>query len=88
MYYCRIDAAELYQQALQQGGVPWRRSRLMLVGEGAAGKTSTLRSLMKQEFIEEHNSTNCLATDSIKIDRTDIQDWQKMRGRCLLSYSD
>ena len=85
MYGCRIDATELYQQALQQGGVPWRRSRFMLVGEGAAGKTITLRFLMKEEFIKEHNSTNCLETDGIKIDRADIQDWQKMQGWSSLS---
>ena len=35
---------------------PWMRSKLMIVGEGRSGKTSTLRNLMGQEFRHDEKS--------------------------------
>ena len=36
---------------------PWKRSKLMVVGEGGAGKTATVRSLLNKVFDENWNST-------------------------------
>ena len=38
----------------------WRRSRLMVVGEGAAGKTSVVRALSGAAFVSDHVSTVCV----------------------------
>lgn len=46
-----------YEEAIEADSRPFRRSRLMIVGEGAAGKSSFLRALTKQPFVKEHNST-------------------------------
>ena len=37
--------------------VEWMQSKLMIVGEGRAGKTSTVRSLMGQSFVQDLDST-------------------------------
>lgn len=36
---------------------PWKRSKLMVVGEGGAGKTATVRSLLHKKFDENWDST-------------------------------
>ena len=49
---------EIYMQRL--GGkhkAPWKRSKLMVVGEGGAGKTATVRSLLNKVFDEKWDST-------------------------------
>ena len=49
----QLHAEQLLKQALENdGGQPWNRSKLMLVGEGRAGKTTVLRSLMGKRFVE------------------------------------
>ncbi|GBG35164.1 Leucine-rich repeat serine/threonine-protein kinase 1, partial [Hondaea fermentalgiana] len=37
--------------------VRWGRAKLMVVGKAAAGKTSTIRTLLNQPFVPEHVST-------------------------------
>lgn len=49
---------ELYLSRLQgTHKAPWRRSKLMVVGEGGAGKTATVRSLLNKVFDENWDST-------------------------------
>lgn len=55
-----------HEEALRQGSLPFRRSRLMIVGEGAAGKSSFLRALTDQPFICEHKSTVGMQVDDFK----------------------
>lgn len=45
------------EDALSSAKGPWRRSKLMVIGQGRAGKTATVRSLLGQKFLEEWNST-------------------------------
>eukprot|EP00939_MAST-03C_sp_MAST-3C-sp1_P002081 g2081.t1 len=45
------------QQASESIKLPWSYSRLMLIGDGKAGKTSVLRSLMSEPFERDHDST-------------------------------
>ena len=37
-------------QALQQGTRAWNRSKIMIVGDGRAGKTALANSIMDEEF--------------------------------------
>ena len=51
-------AQNILRDAIMNGdSMAWMRSKLMLVGEGRAGKTSTLRSLLGQVFNENQQST-------------------------------
>ncbi|KAJ3343565.1 hypothetical protein HDU83_005582, partial [Entophlyctis luteolus] len=36
---------------------PWGRSKLMMIGEGGSGKTSTVRSFLGEDFVPQHLST-------------------------------
>ncbi|KAJ3377737.1 hypothetical protein HDU84_008260, partial [Entophlyctis sp. JEL0112] len=36
---------------------PWGRSKIMMIGEGGSGKTSTVRSFLGEDFVPEHLST-------------------------------
>ncbi|GBG34516.1 Leucine-rich repeat serine/threonine-protein kinase 1 [Hondaea fermentalgiana] len=49
----------------------WNLAKLMVVGRGAAGKTSTVRSLLGQTPVLEH-----LSTEMADISRTRAQDWK------------
>ncbi|KAK3235747.1 hypothetical protein CYMTET_54068 [Cymbomonas tetramitiformis] len=56
--------------------LPWRRARLMVVGEGRAGKTSLLRSLRGEPFMDTP-STQGLEMSGCLLDRDDVvnSDW-------------
>lgn len=63
----RIETLLEKNRRLQQGAfaaalkssekAPWRRSKLMLIGEGMAGKTATVRSLLNESFDSQWKST-------------------------------
>lgn len=74
-------AATAYRQLLEAGGGRrWNRSKLMLVGEGCAGKTSTLRCLMGRAFNAAHSSTIGCATNVCRVDRSEVRDWREYEG--------
>ena len=64
-------------QALKEGSVKWNHSKLMLVGEGRAGKTCTLRALLGKPFIDTA-STVGLHLSACQIDRTTVEDWTEV----------
>ena len=41
---------EALRELLGKNGAPWMRSKLMVIGQGRAGKTATIRSLTCEEF--------------------------------------
>lgn len=51
----------------------WGRAKLMVVGRGAAGKTSTVRSLLGQQHVCEH-----LSTEVADVHRTHAKHWQAL----------
>ena len=58
------DAKTILHDALRNGGgQPWMRSKLMMVGEGRSGKTSTLRNLMGLSFRVDECSTIGASTE-------------------------
>ena len=81
------------RQALTPGAVldfvPWRRSKLMIVGRGEAGKSATLASLLGKAFQEDRESTVGAATSeyaseyasedtsesSFSVNKRDVQAW-------------
>ena len=48
---------EAYKTALREGTRTVCQSRVMIVGHSGAGKTSLVRCLLNQPFVEEHIST-------------------------------
>ena len=54
------------------------RGKLMLVGQGHAGKTTTLRSLLAKPFVKDQLSTVGAATSdmAVTVDTQDVQSWQ------------
>uniref|UniRef100_A0A7S3LPK0 non-specific serine/threonine protein kinase n=1 Tax=Aplanochytrium stocchinoi TaxID=215587 RepID=A0A7S3LPK0_9STRA len=48
---------DLIESSKLENKVPWMRSKLMVVGKGAAGKTATVRSLLGQKFEPKWIST-------------------------------
>ena len=55
--------------------LPWRRGRLVLLGQGRAGKSSTVRSLVGKPFDSCQASTVGVETASCEIQRGDAVDW-------------
>ena len=57
--------------------VRWGRSKLMVIGQGGAGKTSTVRSLLGKAFVKEHDSTigaSLTKTDTSAWKETDVKE--------------
>ena len=68
------------QRALESGeNVPYRRTKLLFVGEGRAGKTSTINSLLGLEFHPEQASTLVAEAEAdVAVSLQDISDgWIK-----------
>ena len=57
-------------EALRGGSRPWNYAKLMLVGEGRAGKTSMMRALLGQTFDAHEASTNLASTQVCSVERT------------------
>eukprot|EP00924_Labyrinthula_sp_SR-Ha-C_P004318 snap_masked-scaffold_3-processed-gene-20.26-mRNA-1 protein AED:0.40 eAED:0.41 QI:0/-1/0/1/-1/1/1/0/1072 len=52
------DQIALFDAAMKANETgPWLRSRIVFVGEGRSGKTSTVRALLREPFQEEWDST-------------------------------
>ena len=56
----------MYSQALKRGSVKVSYGRIMLIGLGAAGKTSLIHGLMNQQLPDRANSTILASTRSVK----------------------
>ena len=68
----QLNEEGFYQELLQLGQQPLLRSKLLLVGPGRAGKTSLLRRLTRQAFIEGQTSTSGIDVD--------VHLWQQSSG--------
>ena len=56
---------------------PWQRARLVVVGEGRAGKTTLVRALRDLPF-ESTDSTPGIATNTLET--TALRDWVEVEG--------
>ena len=55
----------------------WRRTRLLIVGEGGSGKTSFFRALRNLPFIE---TASTAGAETATVEATALHDWEQMDG--------
>ncbi|GBG25973.1 F-box/WD repeat-containing protein 7 [Hondaea fermentalgiana] len=68
-------SAEALKAALANGDLAeLGRCKLMVVGQGAAGKTSTVRSLLGMPPVAEH-----VSTVGVELKRTDAESWNEIK---------
>ena len=66
---------QVYYESLQSNKKgPWHRSRLLVIGEGYAGKTATIRSVLSQQFDPAWKSTVGITLTETTV--TSRGDWQ------------
>ena len=56
--------------------VPYRRCKLLVVGNGGVRKTSTIRSLLNQDFNSEYNSTE-VADANVQVSLLSAANWRQ-----------
>lgn len=65
-------AVEIFNQALREGKACVSRMQLTVIGEVGAGKTSLVRTLSGEEFIEERKETHGI--DTSMVEKTELDD--------------
>ncbi|XP_071964190.1 uncharacterized protein [Antedon mediterranea] len=82
-----IEMEEAYKTAQQSGSVPFNRTKILILGDHAAGKTSTCRRLQGKEFRQNEPSTIGIETDSVKAKVTDVNSkWCPVTNTPLEDY--
>ena len=64
-------AVEIFNQALREGKACVSRMQLTVIGDVGAGKTSLVRSLSGEEFIEERTETHGIDTSMVEMTELD-----------------
>lgn len=74
-----LEYRAAFAEAVKSGGsAPWMRSKLMMVGEGRAGKSSTVRSFLNKPFDAKLASTVGADTSStVSVERQDAVNWSE-----------
>ena len=73
----------IYADALKEGQMEVYRTRIMLVGHFAAGKTSVMRSLLNEDFIDKYVTTDGVETEEtvdvfvVNVKKDKIYRWQR-----------
>ncbi|XP_071964189.1 uncharacterized protein [Antedon mediterranea] len=81
------EIEEAYKTAQQQGMLPFNRTKILILGDHAAGKTSTCRRLQGKEFRQNEPSTIGIETDSVKAKVTDVNSkWCAVTNTPLEDY--
>ena len=68
----------VYQRALRDGAVSVQRSRILLIGQDRAGKTSLKKSLIGLPFNRNENSTEGIEVDPsiFQVHVDEVKNWQ------------
>ena len=68
----------VYQRALRDGAVSVQRSRILLIGQDRAGKTSLKKSLIGLPFNRNENSTEGIEVDPsiFQVHADEVKNWQ------------
>ncbi|CAE7272488.1 roco5 [Symbiodinium sp. CCMP2592] len=74
-FYAGRAKSALQDALAADANLPWRRGRLVLLGQGRAGKSSTVRSLVGKPFDDAQASTIGVETASCEIQRGDAVGW-------------
>ena len=77
---------QIYEEACKEGTGKVYRTRIMLVGHFAAGKTSVKRSLLSEPFVQDHLSTEGVETEEtvnvisthVEEDKKGTSTWEKV----------
>ena len=77
---------EIYETACKEGTREVYRTRIMLVGHFAAGKTSVKRSLLNEEFVSQYLTTKGVETEeTVQLSLTHVKEegkeffkWEKV----------
>ena len=69
---------QIYEEACKEGTGKVYRTRIMLVGHFAAGKTSVKRSLLSEPFVQGHLSTEGVETEeTVNVILTHVEEDKK-----------
>ena len=69
---------QIYEKACKEGTGEVYRTRVMLVGHFAAGKTSVKRSLLSEPFVQGHLSTEGVETEeTVNVIPTHVEENKK-----------
>ncbi|XP_033095541.1 uncharacterized protein LOC117100097 [Anneissia japonica] len=66
------EVHEAYKKAQERGALPFNRTKILLLGDHAAGKTSTCRRLRGKEFRHDEPSTTGIETNIFKANINDV----------------
>ena len=86
---------QIYEEACKEGTGRVYRTRIMLVGHFAAGKTSVKRSLLSEPFVQGHLSTEGVETEeTVNVILTHVEEnkkgtliWKKVSSKLSHIYS-
>ena len=77
-YPSSLHAPQVWSQLVRRNtSCPWRRARLLVVGEGEAGKTTLVRALRDLPF-KNTDSTVGIATNTLET--TALRNWVEVKG--------
>ncbi|KAJ3122393.1 component of the polarisome [Nowakowskiella sp. JEL0407] len=65
------------RKALERGMLPVKRMKVVLVGQGRAGKTSLLRALRAKSFEKDEKST--VYVSPVEVDQHFLEDWKECK---------
>ncbi|XP_033117377.1 uncharacterized protein LOC117117237 isoform X2 [Anneissia japonica] len=85
-----VDDKEIktaYEEAKIKGRLPFNRSKILILGDHAAGKTSTCRRLQGKDFRKDESSTEGIETNTVKAKVSDVNSkWCEVSNTPLEDY--
>ncbi|XP_071964177.1 uncharacterized protein [Antedon mediterranea] len=81
------EIKEAYKTAQERGKVPFNRTKLLIMGDHGAGKTSTCRRLQGKDFRPEEPSTVEIETNTVSVNVSDVNSkWCEVTSTPLEDY--
>ncbi|XP_071964456.1 uncharacterized protein [Antedon mediterranea] len=81
------EIKEAYKTAQERGKVPFNRTKLLIMGDHGAGKTSTCRRLQGKDFRPEEPSTIEIETNTVTVNVSDVNSkWCEVTSTPLEDY--
>merc|ERR1719201_449254 len=86
-----LQAQRAFNEALLNGATQARTLKVMFVGQGRAGKTSTLKALTGQPFRRDEKSTHGMTAGACEVSIDFLEHWQvvdKSKAECFRASFD
>ncbi|XP_071965568.1 uncharacterized protein [Antedon mediterranea] len=81
------EIKEAYKTARERGKLPFNRTKVLILGDHAAGKTSTCRRLQGKDFRPEEPSTIGIETNTVETKVSDVNSkWCEVTNTPLEDY--